>query len=87
MNLVEELLMQLVKRNGSDLHLIAGDPPRMRINGELMTVRDSPLDFAEIRGLDPGQDLPVDRGVAENGERLARAELEIDRYRARRAIR
>ena len=31
MNLVDELLMQLVKRNGSDLHLIAGDPPRIRL--------------------------------------------------------
>ncbi len=44
MTLLDELLMQLVRRNGSDLHLIAGDPPRMRINGELMSVRDSPLE-------------------------------------------
>ena len=44
MTLLDELLMQLVRRNGSDLHLIAGDPPRMRINGDLMSVRDSPLD-------------------------------------------
>jgi twitching motility protein PilT len=48
-NLVDELLMQLVKRNGSDLHLIAGDPPRMRINGELMTVRDSPLEPDQLK--------------------------------------
>ena len=44
MTLLDELLMQLVRRNGSDLHLIAGDPPRMRINGDLMSVRDSPLE-------------------------------------------
>ncbi|MGD8976108.1 MAG: type IV pilus twitching motility protein PilT [Gammaproteobacteria bacterium] len=49
MNLVDELLMQLVKRNGSDLHLIAGDPPRMRLNGELTTVRDSPLEPDQLQ--------------------------------------
>ncbi len=49
MNLLDELLMQLIRRNGSDLHLIAGDPPRMRLNGDLMTVRDSPLDPDQLQ--------------------------------------
>jgi len=48
-NLLDELLMQLIRRNGSDLHLIAGDPPRMRLNGDLMTVRDSPLDPDQLQ--------------------------------------
>jgi twitching motility protein PilT len=41
--MINELLAQLVRRDGSDLHLIAGDPPRMRLNGLLTVVRDSPL--------------------------------------------
>ncbi len=33
---LEELLTELVERQGSDLHLTAGSPPRFRINGELV---------------------------------------------------
>jgi len=44
MSVVAELLHQLIRRDGSDLHLIAGDPPRMRLNGVLTVVRDSPLE-------------------------------------------
>lgn len=43
MSIVQELLKELVERDGSDLHLIAGDPPRMRLYGELKNVRDEPV--------------------------------------------
>lgn len=35
MNQIKEYLQQVVDRDGSDLHFIAGEPPRVRIYGEL----------------------------------------------------
>ncbi|MEZ5561962.1 MAG: type IV pilus twitching motility protein PilT [Gammaproteobacteria bacterium] len=35
MNQIDEYLKQVIARNGSDLHFIAGEPPRARIYGEL----------------------------------------------------
>ena len=35
MNQIDEYLKQVIVRNGSDLHFIAGEPPRARIYGEL----------------------------------------------------
>ena len=35
MNQIDEYLKQIIVRNGSDLHFIAGEPPRARIYGEL----------------------------------------------------
>ncbi len=36
---IDELLRETIAREGSDLHYIAGDPPRIRLNGELMELR------------------------------------------------
>ena len=36
-------------RKGSDLHLIAGDPPRMRVHGDLITLDNRTLDGDELR--------------------------------------
>ncbi len=35
---LEELLQELVDRKGSDLHITAGSPPRMRVDGQLVPV-------------------------------------------------
>lgn len=40
---LEELLFALKKSNGSDLHLTAGSPPRIRINGSLRPLDMPPL--------------------------------------------
>ena len=45
---VEDLLKSMQLRKGSDLHLVAGDPPRMRVNGDLLTVENRPLENAEL---------------------------------------
>ena len=42
MELIEGLLRQMLEREGSDLHLVAGDPPRIRIFGDLITL-DHPV--------------------------------------------
>lgn len=41
---IEELVQQLVERGGSDLHLAAGAPPMIRINGRLVSVEQEPLE-------------------------------------------
>ncbi|MBW3624747.1 MAG: type IV pilus twitching motility protein PilT [Armatimonadetes bacterium] len=38
-----DLLLETVKRGASDLHLSAGSPPMMRINGEMVPIRKEPL--------------------------------------------
>ncbi|MGH7359973.1 MAG: type IV pilus twitching motility protein PilT [Candidatus Rokuibacteriota bacterium] len=40
---VADLLIQTKERGGSDLHLSAGSPPLMRLNGELTVIDDQPL--------------------------------------------
>jgi twitching motility protein PilT len=41
---VEELLQQLVERGGSDLHVTAGAPPKIRIDGKLISTEHPVLD-------------------------------------------
>jgi twitching motility protein PilT len=41
---MEQLVQQLVDRNGSDLHLTAGSPPLVRVNGNLVSLEQEPLD-------------------------------------------
>ena len=40
---IDALLEEVLKRKGSDLHLIAGDPPRVRRYGDLAPLRDEVL--------------------------------------------
>ena len=41
---IDEYLREVLSRNGSDLHFVAGDPPRIRLFGELHTLREQKLD-------------------------------------------
>ncbi|HUG73399.1 MAG TPA: hypothetical protein VMK82_08265, partial [Steroidobacteraceae bacterium] len=45
---IDEFLAEVLKRRGSDLHFIAGDPPRIRLWGDLSPLRGETLttDFA-----------------------------------------
>ncbi|MBC7984921.1 MAG: type IV pilus twitching motility protein PilT [Candidatus Obscuribacterales bacterium] len=40
---IDEFLKDVLSKNGSDLHFIAGDPPRIRLYGELQPLRAEPL--------------------------------------------
>jgi twitching motility protein PilT len=40
---IDEFLTEVLNRKGSDLHFIAGDPPRLRVYGELQPLRPEPL--------------------------------------------
>jgi twitching motility protein PilT len=46
---IDEFLREVLTRGGSDLHLVAGDPPRIRVFGELQTLRDEPLGQDYVR--------------------------------------
>ncbi len=49
MNQIDEYLRQLIARNGSDLHFVAGQPPRIRIYGELVPLRSELLHRDEVQ--------------------------------------
>jgi len=49
MSMIHELLEEVIKRDGSDLHLVAGDPPRMRLYGDLVTMREQPMGADALR--------------------------------------
>jgi len=40
---IDEYLKEIITRSGSDLHFIAGDPPRIRQYGELQPLRPDPM--------------------------------------------
>ena len=46
---LDEFLKEVLVKGGSDLHFVAGDPPRIRLHGELQTLRDMKLDREVVR--------------------------------------
>jgi len=48
---IAELLMFAHKQGASDLHLSAGEPPRIRVHGDMMPVKVPPLDKKEIHNM------------------------------------
>jgi twitching motility protein PilT len=83
MSVLEDLLNQMGLQNGSDLHLIGGDPPRMRRFGELTALHDKPMHSEQVRELLYAIMPPR---IQRNFERLDNADFaferdEIARYR------
>lgn len=62
---IDTLLEMLVARGGSDLHLMSGDPPRMRVLGDLETISEDKLSAKEL--LDPLMNImpPRSRNIFE----------------------
>ena len=48
---IDQYLTQVLERSGSDLHYLAGDPPRVRQYGDLKALGDQPLSAWQRRGL------------------------------------
>ncbi len=46
---IEEFLREVLDRGGSDLHFIAGDPARIRLHGDLQTLRPGSLKIDFVR--------------------------------------
>ncbi len=40
---IDAFLIEVLEKRGSDLHFIAGDPPRIRVHGDLMPLREEKL--------------------------------------------
>jgi twitching motility protein PilT len=50
MAMINDFLQSMHLRKGSDLHVVAADPPRMRVHGELITLANQKLDPEELQG-------------------------------------
>ena len=46
---ISDFLSMTLERDASDLHYMAGDPPRIRQYGELMPLSDNRLDAEKVR--------------------------------------
>ncbi|MCI0651296.1 MAG: type IV pili twitching motility protein PilT, partial [Planctomycetes bacterium] len=66
---IEDLVQQLIERGGSDLHIAAGSPPMIRINGKLLATD------AEV--LDPETTRKVVYSILDN-EQILRFERELE---------
>jgi twitching motility protein PilT len=64
------LLQQLVEREGSDLHLRAGEPPIYRVHGDLVRTSRPPLSREEVAELTFGMLNPVQRERLESGSEV-----------------
>jgi len=40
---IDSLLLEVLEKRGSDLHFIAGDPPRIRLFGDLSSLKPEKL--------------------------------------------
>jgi len=48
MPMIDDFLRSMQMRKGSDLHVMAGDPPRMRVHGDLITLDNRKLNGDEL---------------------------------------
>jgi twitching motility protein PilT len=46
---IDEYLKDVLVKNGSDLHFVAGDPPRIRLYGDLQSLREDRLEQDQVR--------------------------------------
>jgi twitching motility protein PilT len=69
MLILKELLQELVSRGGSDLHISAGSPPKVRVNDKLVDLDYQPLS--------PEDTKAVMYGVL-NSDQIARFERELE---------
>ncbi len=48
---ITELLAFTAQQNASDLHLSAGLPPMIRVDGDIRRINVPPMDHAQVQGL------------------------------------
>jgi twitching motility protein PilT len=49
MAVIDAFLKEVLQRRGSDLHFIAGDPPRIRLHGDLSPLRPEPMTADSVK--------------------------------------
>ena len=45
---LDRFLSVIVKHGGSDLHIGEGQPPKMRVHGDIIPIRDEPISHEEV---------------------------------------
>src|ERR1700722_13766052 len=87
---IDEFLTQVLQGNGSDLHFLAGDPPRIRQYGELKALREQPLSAESVKNTlyEIMPKLAVERFEEKDGTDFAYAIPNVARFRvtARRQL-
>jgi twitching motility protein PilT len=80
---IDTYLTQVLERDGSDLHFLAGDPPRVRQYGELKTLRPEPLDAEMVKTAlyEIMPKLSVERFEAKDGTDFAHSIPGVARFR------
>lgn len=51
MAMLDALLQEMLSKGGSDLHLMTGIPPKIRVHGRLQFLNDTPVDAARMESL------------------------------------
>jgi twitching motility protein PilT len=80
---IDQYLTQVLERNGSDLHFLAGDPARVRQYGELKCLSDQPLAMETVKTTlyEIMPKLAVERFEAKDGTDFAYAIPNVARFR------
>jgi twitching motility protein PilT len=80
---IDQYLTQVLERNGSDLHFLAGDPARIRQYGELKALSDQPLAAETVKTTlyEIMPKLAVERFEAKDGTDFAYAIPNVARFR------
>src|SRR6202451_1028105 len=80
---IDEFLTQILEGNGSDLHFLAGDPPRIRQYGELKALREQPLSADTVKATlyEIMPKLSVERFEEKDGTDFAYAIPNVARFR------
>jgi twitching motility protein PilT len=80
---IDQYLTQVLERNGSDLHFLAGDPARVRQYGDLKNLSDQPLTAEAVKTTlyEIMPKLAVERFEAKDGTDFAYAIPGVARFR------
>jgi len=80
---IDAFLNQVLERDGSDLHFLAGDPPRVRQYGELKALSPEPLAADKVKMMlyEIMPKLSVERFEAKDGTDFAYTIPEVARFR------
>jgi twitching motility protein PilT len=80
---IDQYLTKVLEGNGSDLHFLAGDPPRIRQYGDLKPLSDQPLVAETVKTIlyEIMPKLAVERFEAKDGTDFAYAIPNVARFR------
>jgi twitching motility protein PilT len=80
---IDPYLNQVIERDGSDLHFLAGDPPRVRQYGELKALSNEPLSAEKVKAAlyEIMPKLALERFEAKDGTDFAYSMPGVARFR------